>query len=124
MAEDTLSGQRVMVVEDEYLIADDVRHALETAGATVLGPVPSVKAALDLLGSATSPNAVVLDLNLGGTMAYSVADALASQGVPFLFTTGYDQAALPERHAAVRRLQKPVEAALIVREVGRLVAAR
>jgi hypothetical protein len=50
-----------------------------------------------------------------------VADALQKLGVPFLFTTGFDQMALPERHAAVRWLLKPVESAVTIRELGRLL---
>ena len=119
MSEGALAGRRVLVVEDEYLLADALDRALGAAGAAVLGPVASVEAALNLLGR-VRPDAVVLDVNLDGEMAYPVADALAASGVPYLFTTGYDQAALPQRHAAVRRLEKPVEMSVILRELERL----
>ena len=123
MPDGALSDRRILVVEDEYFLADELDRALRAAGAVVLGPVPSVKAALDLLGGEATPDAAVLDVNLGGEMAVPVADALAARGVPFVLTTGYDQTVLPERHAAARRLEKPVEAAVTLRELERLLAA-
>ncbi|MGU3362955.1 response regulator [Methylobacterium sp. M6A4_1b] len=88
MPEGHLSGRRVLVVEDEYFLADELDQALEEAGATVLGPAPSVRAALDLLESGPAPDVATVDVNLGGEMAYPVAEALLARGVPFLFTTG------------------------------------
>ncbi len=118
-----LTGRSALVIEDEYLLAEELSNALWAAGATVIGPVPSVKAALDLLRHGLALDAVVLDVNLGGEMAYPVADALLERGVPFLFLTGYDQAALPERYAAVRRLEKPVDPSVIVQELALLVGS-
>ena len=116
---DPLFGRRVLVVEDEYYLAEELDEALRAVGATVLGPVPSIEDALELL-EGDLPDLATVDVNLRGEMAYSVADALLARGVPFLFTTGYDQASLPERHAGVRRLEKPVEVRKIIQELGRL----
>ena len=120
MPEDALASRRILVVEDEYFLADALSGALAAAGAIVLGPVPSVEAASDLL-EREAPDAVVLDVNLGGEMAYPVADALAARGVPFVFTTGYDLSSLPERFVAVRRLEKPAETRVILGEIRRLL---
>ena len=114
------AGRRVLLVEDEYFLAEELNGALTDAGAQVLGPVPSVRAALDLLARGAAPEVAMLDVSLSGEMVYPVADALLSRGVPFLFATGYDQAALPERYAAVRRLEKPIDASAALREVARL----
>ncbi len=122
MPDDAVSGRRVLIVEDEYFLADELHRALTAAGADVLGPVPSVEAALELLKGGRMPEAAILDVNLGGVLAFPVADALAERGVPFVFTTGYDQAALPERHAAVHRLEKPVEPSVTLRELRRLLS--
>jgi CheY-like chemotaxis protein len=116
----TLAGRRVLVVEDEYFLAFELDNDLRAAGAIVLGPAPSVDMALDLL-EREMPELAVLDVNLGGEMADPVTDALLARGVPVLITTGYDLAALPERFATVRRLQKLVETSTIVRELGRLL---
>lgn len=121
--EDALAGRRVLVIEDEYFLADALDRALRAVEATVLGPLPSVRAALDLLENEAAPDAAVLDVNLGGEMAHPVADALQARRVPFLFTTGYDRASLPRRHAAVRHLEKPVETAAVLQELRRLLVS-
>ena len=121
MPKRALAGRRVLVVEDEYFLADELRQALADAGATVVGPVPSVEGALDLLRNEAHPDAAVLDVNLGGEVGFPVADALADRGVPFLFTSGYDGATAPTRHTAVRWLEKPVEVAATLRALGRLL---
>lgn len=120
MPDGSLVGRRVLAVEDEYFLADELARALRGAGALVLGPLPSVKAALDLLEREV-PDVAVLDVNLGGERADPVADALQARGIPFMFTTGYDQSALPERYAAVRHAEKPVDVRIILGEVGHLL---
>ena len=102
-------GRRVLVVEDEYFIADEMRDAFEKAGAEVLGPVPTVEAALDLLSRTSALDGAVLDINLVGEVGYPVAEALMRRGVPFVFATGYDGAVIPTTYDAVARFEKPVE---------------
>lgn len=123
MSERPLSGRRILAVEDEYFLADELDRELKAAGAVVLGPVPSVAAALEALASDRTPDAAVLDVNLGGQMAHPVADALLARNVPFVFMTGYDLATLPERFAGVPRLEKPIDTRVILSELGRLIAA-
>ena len=110
-----MAGRHVLVVEDEYYIADEMRHIFEEAGAEVLGPVPTVEAALDLLSQASNLDGAVLDINLQGEVGYPVADALMERGVPFVFATGYDAAAIPSKYDAVGRCEKPVEARRIAK---------
>lgn len=110
-----LAGRRVLVVEDDYTVADVLCQHLEDAGADVLGPVPDVAGALELLAAEGAPDGAVLDVNLGGEMVWPVADALRARGVPFLFATGYDASAIPARYAGVRRCEKPVEPSQIAR---------
>ena len=102
------AGRRVLVVEDEYMLAEDLREELERAGAEVLGPVPSVKKALEILQSEPRPDMALLDINLQGEMAWPVADLLRNTGIPFIFATGYDAKAIPPRYADVPRTEKPV----------------
>ncbi|MET0743031.1 MAG: response regulator [Microvirga sp.] len=104
----SLAGRRILLVEDEYFIADDMVGYFESRGADVVGPVASVRGALDLLASTQNLDAAVLDVNLLGELAYPVADALLERGVPFIFATGYDGAVIPSRYAAVHRCEKPV----------------
>jgi CheY-like chemotaxis protein len=101
-----ISAKRVLVVEDEYLVAMDMSAFLEAAGAHVIGPASNVNAALEVLEH-TELDAAILDVNLRGEMAYPVADALAARGIPFVFTTGYDTCTVPVRFAGVKRCEKP-----------------
>ncbi|WP_244478378.1 response regulator [Methylobacterium sp. Leaf113] len=109
----SLAGRRVLVVEDEYFIADDLRHQLEACGAEVLGPVPRVGEALALIAATPEIDAAVLDINLQDETVYPVADALQARGVTFLFATGYEKAAIPSRYAGVRHCEKPLELSMV-----------
>lgn len=111
--------RRVLVVEDDYLLADDLRRELGRLGIAVLGPVPTVAEALDLLAGPEAPDAALLDLNLGGELVFAVADALAARGVPFAFLTGYDRWAWADRYADAPRFEKPVD---LGRAIGALLA--
>ena len=104
-----LRGRRILVVEDEYMMAEDLRRDLEKVGAEVVGPVPSVADALRLLAREEGLDGAVLDVNLRGEKAYPVADALRQRGVPFVLATGYEQWALPEAYKEVSRCDKPVD---------------
>lgn len=102
-----LTRCRVLVVEDEYFIADDMAKALEKLGAEVVGPVPRRDKALMLLSSGEGIDAAVLDINLRGEEVFPVADALAERGIPFVFATGYDPSSVPVAYADVSRWEKP-----------------
>lgn len=101
-----LAGRQVLVVEDEYFQADDVAQALRKLGAQVMGPVATVQEALALL--ANEPvDVAVLDINLRGDPVYPVVDVLQAEGVPFVFATGYGEAAIPPSLRDIPRWQKP-----------------
>lgn len=108
-SEQGLSGRRVLVVEDEYFIADDIARALDRLGAEVVGPVPDRDEALALLHSGERIDLAVLDINLHGEAVHPVADALQDRGVPFVFATGYDAAAVPAAYQDVPRWEKPFD---------------
>lgn len=110
-----LRGRHLLVVEDDFLIADALVKELESCGATVIGPVPDVDDALDLIEGTDRIEGAILDLNLRGEMAYPVADALAEKGIPHVFTTGYGESSIPAAYRHTARLQKPVEVQAIAR---------
>ena len=113
MATPTLCDCHILIVEDEYLLADDLARFLEQEGAIVVGPASCIDSALSLIASEQRIDIALLDVNLGGSAAFSVADVLIERGVPFAFTTGYDGRALPSRFGAVPRLEKPFRVALV-----------
>lgn len=120
MTSDTLMNRHILVAEDEYLIADDLRTALIAAGAEVIGPCATVSDAIKCLEADTAIDAAVLDVNLRGDMVFPVADMLKSRSVPFIFATGYDQWVIPDRFSDVPRLQKPLSAQKITQALGPL----
>jgi CheY-like chemotaxis protein len=99
------SGRKVLLVEDEMLVAWLVGDMLAELGCAVVGPASSVNQALAMI-DAEAIDAVVLDVNLNGQMSYPVADALAARGVPFVFSTGYDRDTLLEGYRTFPVLQK------------------
>lgn len=101
-----LHGRRVLVVEDDYYLASDSCDWLQQAGATVVGPVGNAEQVRALL-TEQSIDAAMIDINLGGGPTFDVAASLCSQGIPFVFTTGYDQATIPPEYSRVPRLEKP-----------------
>jgi len=108
-----MTGRTVLLVEDEYFIADDMARAFEARGVDVLGPAGSMEDALRLIHGAERLDGAVLDINLQGEMAFPIADALHERGIPFVFATGYDRDVIPERFSHVIRCEKPVEAAKV-----------
>ena len=114
-----LLGRKILVVEDEYMIAADLSFLVEEAGAEVAGPVGSVAEALSLIGTGGGElDAAILDINLGGERAFPVADALTSLHVPFVFTTGYDAMLVPEPYSSVRRMEKPIDRELLIQALA------
>jgi DNA-binding response OmpR family regulator len=105
-----LEGKRVLVVEDEFLVATLIEDMLQSAGCVVSGPIARVAEALDAVDHETY-DAAVLDVNLAGDRIDPVADALSRQNVPFMFVTGYNTGALPGEFAARPRLCKPFKMA-------------
>ena len=84
-----LTGRRILIVEDEALVSLMLADVLESAGAVVVGPVSTVKAALDLLG-AEAIDCAILDIKLGDGISVPVAEALAALGIRFVIATGSD----------------------------------
>jgi CheY-like chemotaxis protein len=122
-----LARRRVLVVEDEALIAMMFADDLSEAGAEVVGPVATVEDALRLVDSLMADgglDAAVLDVNLGGESVEPVADRLATRGVPFVFATGYGVGCEPPGHPGRPVLHKPFEAEVLLAAMNDLPAPR
>ena len=116
-------GRRVLIVEDEMLIAMELQTLVEQEGYAVLGPVNSVARALALL-ERELPDAALLDLNLAGEQSTPIAESLAAQGVPFATVTGYGEAISKELELrGVPYLAKPINHRDLVRLLGELLPA-
>ena len=114
-----LQNRKVMVVEDEFYLAADLKACLGRWGATVVGPFPVVEDATAALEHA-HPDCAVLDINLAGESCFGLARQLRRDGVPFLFYTGYDQSVIPQEFEDVIRLEKPVDVARLAQALGPL----
>ena len=103
-----LAGQRILLVEDNYLIAMELTDELNGQGAVVIGPAASVDEALHLIESTGRIDSAVLDINLKGEMIFPVVDALMELDVPFLFFTGYGQVTIPAHYTDAAHYMKPM----------------
>ncbi|MDA9410683.1 MULTISPECIES: response regulator [unclassified Bradyrhizobium] len=120
----SLSGRRVLVVEDEYYLADDIGRALRSAGADVAGPVGEVEDALRILHDGSIVDGAVLDVNLRSETVYPIAQELRTRQVPFVFTTGYDPVSIAPQFQDVALWEKPIDIASMIRGLGGLIGSR
>jgi DNA-binding response OmpR family regulator len=103
-----LKGYRLLVVEDEYLVAAELAAALRQSGAFVLGPVPGMNAARTLALELV-PDCVLLDVNLRGERAFELADELRELGIFTVLTTGHDREYVVRRARGTACFQKPLD---------------
>lgn len=123
MNRSNLTGRQILIVEDEFYIASDLKRALSASGAVPVGPAACVADAIALIESGPVDGAL-LDVNLEGEFSYPVADRLAERGVPFLFLTGYDGWALPDAYQDAVRIAKPFATANVLQEAAALFPDR
>jgi CheY-like chemotaxis protein len=114
----TLAGLRVLVVEDEPLVAIDIAAILRRAGVAVVGPAHRLDPAL-LHAAGEALDGALLDINLGTANIFPVADALAGRGVPFMFLTGYEPEVLPERFRDRPLHRKPYSSERLLRALAK-----
>jgi DNA-binding response OmpR family regulator len=113
-----LSGKRVLVVEDEYLIAAAVEGMLEDAGCHVVGPFARVQDALDAVRT-EAVDVALLDVNVAGELVFPVAHLLEESGTPFLFVTGYGDRVLPFDRPHWSTCTKPFHAQEVLQRLAR-----
>lgn len=115
-----LQAKRVLVIEDEPLVAMEIVSQLEDVGATVIGPATDAGAALDLIDRFRI-DAALLDANLHGDAVDDIASALTRTQVPFAFVSGYGRDSLPVGFDGVELLPKPFGTGQLLEVAGRLV---
>lgn len=119
-----LSGRRILVVEDEYFLADDISRALRSAGAEIAGPVGELDDAFPILNGGGILDGAVLDVNIRSDMVFPVAQELRARQVPFVFTTGYDKVSIAPQFHDVMLWEKPIDIAAMIRGLAGLIEDR
>ena len=120
---DRFSGRRVLLVEDEPIVAWLLKDMLVDLGCSVVGPAADVNQALAMI-EAESIDVAVLDVNLRGQMSYPIADVLVARGVPFVFSTGYDKDRLLDGYRTIPTLQKPFHRSDLGDTLAKLLASK
>ena len=110
-----LSSRRILIVEDESLVAMLLETILEDMGCVTVGPISNIEDALALLSGdeAGALDGALLDVNVAGREVFPVADVLKARGVPFVFSTGYGQGGLPDEWRNQATIQKPFTEAAV-----------
>lgn len=111
---------RILVAEDEFLVYLALEDELRSQGYTIIGPFGSLGATREALAN-EHVDLVLLDINMGGSMAWPIADELISRMIPFIFLSGYAADTLPEHYRDIPRVAKPYDPALLRSEIRRLL---
>jgi CheY-like chemotaxis protein len=108
-----LTGRRVLIVEDESLVAMLLETILEDMGCIPVGPASTVEEGLTMAEDEAPLDAALLDVNVAGQQIFPVAAILRARGVPFVFSTGYGEGGLPDEWRGQPTIQKPFSEAAI-----------
>jgi CheY-like chemotaxis protein len=117
------SACKVLMVEDEMIVAWLLEDMLADLGCAVVGPAVSVNQALAMI-DAEAIDAAVLDVNLNGQVSYPIADVLAARGVPFVFSTGYAKDRLLDSYRTFPVMQKPFHQSELENMLAQLLAPK
>jgi DNA-binding response OmpR family regulator len=120
VASPSLAGLRVLVLEDEMLVSLMIEDLLDDQGCHIVGPYDRLLPALDA-ARIQAIDFALLDVNVAGSNAFSVAEALAARNIPFLFLSGYGQGAMPVEHSDWRVCDKPFRAEALVAMIAERV---
>jgi CheY-like chemotaxis protein len=120
---ETIAGLRILIAEDEALVAMMIEDIVADLGCVVVGPAASVARALELIGGERIDGALV-DLNLGGEHARPIVDALQARGMPLVFISGYGRAMLTGDLARYPIVSKPFDEGDVRQALAHIAAAR
>lgn len=113
---DPLAGRRILVVEDEYFIAEEIRAVLVAQGAVVVGPLSDQFEAIEMLAD-TEIDCAVLDIDLRGLAVFPLIRVLQQRDIPWLYASGYSEALVPEELRAQTHLEKPIVSEALVASI-------
>ncbi|MBA2934173.1 response regulator [Sphingomonas sp. CGMCC 1.13654] len=112
-----LLGCRILIVEDNFLLAETVADVLENAGARIVGPFLDMVEALERLTELTAIDGAILDIGLGDQESYPLAEALQTTNIPFMFLTGLEREDLPKQFARTPHMLKPFSEERLIRSL-------
>jgi CheY-like chemotaxis protein len=115
MTSGPLNDRRILLVEDEYLLAAEMHADLVDAGAIIIGPAASLASALRLIAETDVIHGAVLDVNLGGQAVFPAAEILQARGVPMLFVSGYDPKIIPPQFMSTPHCENPVAVEKVIK---------
>ena len=113
------SRPRVLVAEDELLIALLIEEDLRRSGFFIIGPFADLEEA-EWTASTAEIDVAVLDINMNGHVSFQIADRLSTRGIPFVFLSGYGPASVPQRYRNAPMIAKPHDPRLLVNMVWQL----
>jgi DNA-binding response OmpR family regulator len=116
-----LAGNRILIVEDNWIIAEMIAQTLSEAGAEVVGPFPDMVEALGSLSDLRAIDGAILDIGLGESVSYPLAQALNTTRVPFMFLTGVYHGSLPDEFLRTPHMLKPFQPARLIETLVNLV---
>ena len=116
-----VQGQRILVVEDNALLAMEMSHNLEDMGYEVIGPASTLEQGVDLARQAQIINGAVLDINLAGRMSFPIAEILKDKNIPYVFCTGYETPDFPLSLQGSEVIQKPINEVELSRRLRSIV---
>lgn len=124
VSSNSLAGCHVLVVEDEYFLADDIVRALQALGAGVLGPCGELEDATRILDDQVTIDAAIIDINLRSEMVFPLARLLRARSIPFVFATGYDRTAVDAEFRDIHLWEKPLDLPAMARDLTKLIQGR
>lgn len=119
-----LSGCRILIVEDDYLLAQTIVDTVEGAGAKAVGPFARMIEALEGMTVLGAVDGAILDIGLGDETSYPLAEALQTTGIPFIFLTGTERLKLPARFERTGHLLKPHTETALIEALAKLDMSR
>ena len=118
-----MRARRVLIVEDEFLVAMMLEEVVRGAGHEVVGPALDIASARSLARDAAF-DAAVLDVNLGGDLTFEVAGILGARSLPYFLVTGYGLDGVPDAYRQMPVLQKPFREQDLLRLLAEALADR
>jgi len=123
-ASEAFAGRSILIIEDEYFLADDLANEFVERGADIVGPLNQVADAMELLESGARIDAALLDINVKNEQIFPLADALRQRNIPFVFTTGYGKDWVGPEFAEVPLCEKPLDLPTVVNCLAGLMSRR